>query len=243
MLDVGQGAAIALRDGRRVPVLFDAGPPGQPSPVLDALDRMGADAVGAMVISHAARDHLGGATAVMDRLPVRAVVLPQADRSDPAVAAVARHARARGITVQWAMRGTQVDAGPWRARVIGPVPAMERAGDANLRSLVLHVTAPGISAVLPADAESPALAGADLRRSDVLQVAHHGSADPGLDAVLDRVRPAIALVSAGRGNPYGHPRPSVLGAIAASGAAALRTDRGGDIDVRPGPSGIVVSRG
>ena len=53
----------------------------------------------------------------------------------------------------------------------------------------------------------------------------------------------LALVSAGRGNPYGHSWPSVLGAIAASGAAALRTDRGGDIDVRPGPSGIVVSRG
>jgi len=243
MLDVGQGAAIALRDGRRVPVLFDAGPPGQPAPVLDALDRMGADSVGALVLSHAARDHLGGATAVMDRLPVRAVVLPQADRSDPAVVAVARHARARDIDVQWAMRGTQVDAGPWRVRVVGPTPAMERAGDANLRSLVLHVTAPGISAVLPADAESPALAAADLPRSDVLQVGHHGSADPGLHGVLERVRPGVALVSAGGANPYGHPQPSVLGAIAASGAAALRTDRGGDIDVRPGPSGIVVSRG
>ena len=57
MLDVGQGAAIALRDGRRVPVLFDAGPPGQPTPVVDALDSMGADSVGALVISHAARDH------------------------------------------------------------------------------------------------------------------------------------------------------------------------------------------
>ena len=243
MLDVGQGAAIALRDGRRVPVLFDAGPPGQPTPVVDALDRMGADSVGALVISHAARDHLGGAIAVMDRLPLRAVVLPQADRFDPALMAVARHARARDVDVQWAMRGTQVDAGPWRVRVIGPTPAMERAGDANLRSLVLGVTAPGISAVLPADAESPALAGVDLPRSDVLQVGHHGSADPGLHGVLERVRPGVTLVSAGRGNPYGHPRPSVLGAIAASGAAALRTDRGGDIDVRPGPSGIVVSRG
>jgi len=242
MLDVGQGAAIALRDGRRVPVLFDAGPPGQPTPVVDALDRMGADSVGALVISHAARDHLGGAIAVMDRLPLRAVVLPQADRFDPALMAVARHARARDVDVQWAMRGTQVDAGPWRVRVIGPTPAMERAGDANLRSL-LRVTAPGISAVLPADAESPALAGVDLPRSDVLQVGHHGSADPGLHGVLERVRPGVTLVSAGRGNPYGHPRPSVLGAIAASGAAALRTDRGGDIDVRPGPSGIVVSRG
>lgn len=65
---------------------------------------------------------------------------------------------------------------------------------------------------------------------DVLKVAHHGSAyqDP---AFLDRVRPRLALISCGTGNPYGHPSPRTIEALRSSGAAVLRTDTDGAIAV------------
>ncbi len=134
-------------------------------------------------------------------------------------------------------------AGPWSARVIGPGGDGPAHGDANHRSLVVHATAHGLSALLPGDAEGPALAGVPLPRVDLLQVPHHGSEDSGLPAVLGQADPVVALVSVGRGNAYGHPRPATLAALAASGARVLRTDRGGDIDGAPGHGGIVVSRG
>lgn len=42
---------------------------------------------------------------------------------------------------------------------------------------------------------------------DVLKVAHHGSADAALPALLADLRPRIAVIEVGRRNPYGHPTP------------------------------------
>ena len=91
--------------------------------------------------------------------------------------------------------------------------------------------------LLTADAESDVLAGLDLRPVDVLKVAHHGSADEGLPALLGRLRPRVATVSAGAGNRYGHPAPPTLRALRAAGTAVLRTDRDGTIRLTPGGSG------
>jgi competence protein ComEC len=48
---------------------------------------------------------------------------------------------------------------------------------------------------------------------------------------LDRLRPAIALIGVGRGNPYGHPTPAVVERLREAGAAVFRTDQEGQIDV------------
>jgi competence protein ComEC len=61
----------------------------------------------------------------------------------------------------------------------------------------------------------------------VLKVAHHGSADPGLPALLERLRPQIAAIEVGEENRYGHPAPSTLEALNAAVPTVLRTDRDG----------------
>ena len=67
--------------------------------------------------------------------------------------------------------------------------------------------------------------------SDVLKVSHHGSDDDGLSALLGRIEPAIAIISAGRENRFGHPHPETLAALEASGATVYRTDLHGDVTV------------
>jgi competence protein ComEC len=76
---------------------------------------------------------------------------------------------------------------------------------------------------------------------DVVKVAHHGSADQH-PALLDRLRPALALVSCGADNTYGHPAPRTLAALDAAGVTVLRTDRHGALAVTgggDGPRGVV----
>ncbi len=243
MLDVGQGAAVALRDGPRVEVLVDAGPPGDPPAVMQGLARAGARSVGTLVLSHGSSDHAGGAEAVLRGMRVGRVVLPWPDDGAPLVRAVARVAAERGVPVTWAEAGTHLRSGAWDVRVIGPVGDAPATGDANQRCLVLVARARGLDALLPGDAESPVLARLDIPPVDVVQVPHHGSEDPGLPGVLARATPALALVSAGAGNPFGHPRAQALDAARDAGARVLRTDRGGDIDARPGAGGIVVRHG
>jgi competence protein ComEC len=85
-------------------------------------------------------------------------------------------------------------------------------------------------ALLTGDAEAE-LAPLETRAVDVLKVAHHGSADAGLGALLERTQPGLALISVGVDNPYGHPDPGTLATLSASGAQVMRTDESGDLVV------------
>ena len=51
-------------------------------------------------------------------------------------------------------------------------------------------------------------------------------------ALLAQVRPALALVSVGAGNRYGHPSPYVVARLLDGGAQVLRTDQVGTVVVR-----------
>ena len=92
-----------------------------------------------------------------------------------------------------------------------------------------------------ADAESDALSGLVTGAVDVLKVSHHGSEDPGLAAELSRLRPRIALISAGENNPFRHPRPETLAALASARVSTWRTDRSGDLTVAISRGALVVS--
>jgi competence protein ComEC len=83
--------------------------------------------------------------------------------------------------------------------------------------------------LLTADAESPVTLPLDLPTVDVLKVAHHGSADPGLPALLERLRPSIAAIEVGRHNSYGHPAPTTLAALRAVVPTIRRTDLDGTV--------------
>jgi competence protein ComEC len=134
--------------------------------------------------------------------------------------------------------------------VLGPpYPLRGSRSDPNNNSLVLAATVAGVRILLPGDAETEeqralleTVPPGEVR-ADVLKVAHHGSAyqDP---EFLAAVRPAVALVSVGADNDYGHPDPGLLARLTRTGARVLRTDTDGDIAaVRSGSDLAVVARG
>ena len=86
-----------------------------------------------------------------------------------------------------------------------------------------------LDVLLPGDAESYILQGLPLGDIDVLKISHHGSNDEGLPALLQRIGPAVALISVGRDNSFGHPTSATLDALDMSGTAVFRTDRDGDL--------------
>jgi competence protein ComEC len=242
--DVGQGDAIVLPDGDDSAVVIDAGP--DPAPVDACLRRLGIQTVTLLVITHFHVDHTGGVEGVLRGRRVAAVVLPTFDEPAAGEAAVRRSALAGSVPVAeigvgWSYRHDAVDL-----RVVGPArPIIGTRSDPNNNSLLLRARVGGVTILLLGDAEAEeqhallADGGPDLVRADVLKVAHHGSSyqDPEL---LDAVRPAVALVSVGAGNTYGHPSGPVLQRIAAGGARVLRTDADGDLAVVTVPDGLGV---
>ena len=111
--------------------------------------------------------------------------------------------------------------------------------EANDDSLVLAARFDGYDALLTGDAEAEATH-LDPGPFDVLKVAHHGSDDAGLPALLDRSVPRVALIGVGAGNSYGHPTPETLQDLADHGVCTLRTDLNGAITVELGPGGVGV---
>ena len=75
--------------------------------------------------------------------------------------------------------------------------------------------------------------------SDVLKVGHHGSLTSTSDWLVDRLRPSVAVVSYGIGNPYGLPSGNVLSMLSttelygtgANGTVVLSLD-GSSVDAR-----------
>jgi competence protein ComEC len=67
--------------------------------------------------------------------------------------------------------------------------------------------------------------------SDILKVAHHGSKTSTSEEFLKKVSPKIAVISVGKGNPYGHPHQEVLEILNKFGIKVLRTDLDGDIKI------------
>ena len=105
--------------------------------------------------------------------------------------------------------------------------------DPNAQALVLLARWGDFSMLLTADAEAEAVP-IDPGPVDVLKVAHHGSEDAGLDALLDRTSPRLAVISVGDDNPFGHPTPATLAALRGHRIPVVRTDIDGDLtlDVR-----------
>ncbi|MEE2636170.1 MAG: hypothetical protein VYE68_02945 [Acidobacteriota bacterium] len=63
----------------------------------------------------------------------------------------------------------------------------------------------------------------------VVKVPHHGSGGASSPAWIAATRPCVAIVSAGRSNPFGHPVPEVTARYRAAGALVLETGRHGAI--------------
>jgi competence protein ComEC len=108
-----------------------------------------------------------------------------------------------------------------------------------MRAVVAHVQVGGFDLLLPADAESDVTAGLELPDVEALKVAHHGSADEGLPAMLARTRPSFAAIEVGRRNSYGHPAPSTLSALRVVDHV-YRTDRDGTVRLRVRGGAITV---
>jgi competence protein ComEC len=202
---------------------------------------MGIRSLSAIVLTHPQRDHVGGAADVVRQLRVGVVLDPFLEATGPEREEAVAAARERRVPVRPVRAGSQFRAGGLVIRVLWPRDAGLPYEDPNQNATVLVASYGEVDVFLPADAESDVTARLPLDGVEVLKVAHHGSEDPGLDEELHVLRPRIAVISAGRNNDYGHPRPETLAALAASpGLAVFRTDQDGRIVVESDGRGLSV---
>ena len=203
VLSVGHGLSAVLETPEGGTLIYDAGsarPRIFDRSILPFLRHRRITIVDALVLSHADQDHVSGADALLDWMPVLRTCEPLTLRTGDAVLLPGAT-----LTVVW------------------PPPGFE--GSTNDGSTVLRVQAGGLSALLTGDIEEETIrqlvaSGADLR-ADVLVAPHHGRPEPGASELVRAVAPKIIVASAAEGEPLD---PAYAGALRTGdrGAVTIR---------------------
>ncbi|WP_179435456.1 ComEC/Rec2 family competence protein [Microbacterium pseudoresistens] len=224
--DIGQGDALLLRSAGHV-MLVDTGP--DPALLQSCLDSVGIGRIDVLVLTHFDQDHAGAAPALAGR--VGTVMHSPADGARAQrTLDVLRDGGARLVA---AVAGQRGPLGTAQWRVLWPRRDERVFPPGNDLSVVIDIGGGGVPRTLLLGDLSAASQRMLLRLAhpsgyDVVKVAHHGSADqePALYAGLGA---RIAVISAGLGNDYGHPRAPTLEVLADNRLLIARTDLQGQI--------------
>ncbi len=244
-LDVGQGDAVAVRTAAGHWILVDGGP-GPPArdagleSVVPHLRRWGVRRIEVLVLTHPHLDHVGGLGSVMDAFPVGEIWDAATAAASTAYLELLDRAAERNVPWRVVAAGDRFRLDGTSGTVLAP-PRAAAWRDPNEASVVLRLSLPsGLTALLTGDAgpreERWMLERwpEEVLRARILKVAHHGSRSSTGSRWLASVDPGVALISAGRGNRYGHPHREVLLRLEARGRVEVRrTDREGTVCVGP----------
>ncbi len=242
-LDVGQGAATLVRFPSGHAMLIDAGGAGTGRfdigrrVVEPAIWASGVHQLSYFVATHGDGDHIGGAASVVADLRPGEVWEGVPVPPEPLLQQLQAFDARAGGTWRTVQRGDALRFGDVAVSVRHPaVPDWERQRVRNDDSVVVELRMGVVSVMVTGDIE--AAAEADLARIvepagiRVLLAPHHGSATSSTWPLLRAAAPNLAIISAGRGNRYGHPHRAVLERYRNAGARILRTDRDGAITLR-----------
>ena len=235
-LDVGQGDSTFLRSPSGKTMLVDGGPSGS-FPVIDGyLTSLGVVGLDVVLASHVHADHIGGLISVVDTYPIGDFYYPPFDAESETYFELLDALKESQATVHQPFAGVDTLI-PWddqvEVRILAPYDTLY--DDFNDTSYIIRVSYGNTAVLLTGDSselgEKLALKAQPNHyfKADVLKVAHHGSSDATFEKFLDAVSPAIAVISVGLGNDYGHPNQALLDRLSERGITVYRTDEDGSI--------------
>lgn len=232
-LDVGQGDAILIKQGRNQ-ILIDGGRSGKVllsaiSQYVPFWDRT----IETVIATHPDADHIGGLPALIRNYRIGAFVstgvASESETYRYLEESIGDYPPARKLISR---RGTSFSLPHGgRLEILFPENGEHVTGESNETSIVTRFSFDETDFLLAGDLPREETFIPDVPESEVLKLSHHGSKYSSSDTFLARVRPEEAVVSVGQ-NSYGHPAPEVLDRAKKAGVFIRRTDESGDIVYR-----------
>ena len=249
-LDVGQGDGICMElpDGRVY--LMDGGSSDVSKVgnyrLVPFLKAKGIRKIDAVFLSHGDADHINGIAELLEekQMSIDCICLPAGAEQEEFVE-IRDLARARNISVRTIQAGDFWESNGTKFLCLNPADVTESG---NAASVVLYMEYENFSMLLTGDLEGEGEKSvADLLRTNaiadvsVLKVAHHGSKNSTKEEFLRQCSPAVAVISCGEHNTYGHPHKETLERLNDMGTAIYRTDCSGAVQITVSGSRMKVT--
>lgn len=191
------------------------------------------------MLSHGDEDHVGNLEVIAKHLSIRNIIIAKGMEKIERMQKI----RKSYPKIKWKLVSAG-DAWNWnesRWEVLSP--AHESKAE-NEDSILALVTVSKQSVLLTGDAsarvEEEVLGRYPQLHFTILKAGHHGSKTSSGQALLQQAKPALALISCGKNNRYGHPSPDTLQRFLKIQAAVFRTDQDGQIRVQFQKRGLLI---
>lgn len=238
IFDIGQGDAMLVVTPTGSQIVIDGGPN------LSLLEHLGDympftdRTIELLILSHPDADHITALPSVLQRYNVKRVLMNGAIHHSGRYHAFLARIEESGAQVLFPDPEVDLVFGDGvTLDVIWPTPDSigTDPASANNPSVVFRLFYKEHSILMTGDIERSAeeailATGADIQ-SDILKVAHHGSRTSSSTGFLLAVAPGLALISAGRDNPFGHPHTDVVDRFGALGIPMRSTHKEGAISL------------
>jgi competence protein ComEC len=238
-IDVGQGDSLLIVTPDGHTLLVDAGGPlGGPrtdDPQFDIGEQVVSEylwtrhirRLDAVALTHAHSDHMGGMPAILKNFHPKIFWVGN-NPPIPDYESLLALAAQEKIPLEQMKAGERFMFGGIHVRILAPAAAYRPGARAtNDDSLVMRIRYENTAALLEGDAEAPVeeqMLATEPLSAGLLKVGHHGSSTSTIPSFLAAVHPQFAVISAGRRNPFGHPRVSVLDELGMAHVRVYRTD-------------------
>ncbi|MBF0566640.1 MAG: ComEC/Rec2 family competence protein [Nitrospirae bacterium] len=236
-LDVGQGDSAVVETPSGNALVVDTGTTGKEAAAY--LRYRGRSSINALLLSHNDSDHVGGHEYLLRNFKVLHVFdNGRIDYKDNVL-------KSYGKAIRHLKRGDVATLGGATITTLHPyddfLPDKKRSSE-NDYSMVMKLAFSGHSFLFTGDVmktgEDDLTSLGSLLKADVLKVPHHGSHSSTTGPFLNLVNPAVAVISSGEGNSFGHPHQETLERL--RGLHVYRTDRLGTIVLTESPKGLRV---
>ena len=234
-LDVGQGDAILIQTPEYKNILIDTGPDGKVVEELSKKLNFFNAKIDLFILTHPDLDHLGGILDILQKYPVKEVMMTGIGVENQLYSAFIQELKTRQIPIRYpdSSKDLQISRNLF-LDILYPFAGQSLIGQevksTNNTSVALMLRDADKKPIvlLTGDAEEAEeldllLSGQDLK-TPVFKLGHHGSKTASSAPFLSATKPETVIVSAGKDNKFGHPHAETLERV--KGTEILRTTDG-----------------
>jgi competence protein ComEC len=235
--DVGQGDSIFIQTPQRQQILIDGGPSSAILQKLAGEMPFYDSTIDLVVLTHPEKDHMAGLLDVLKRYRVENILWTGIVRDTAEFKEWQKRVAEEKANVIIAEAGQKITASKATLEILHPLENLSgrEFKDSNDTSVVARLVFGNNSFLFTGDllksGEKKIMDSGVVLDSDVLKVGHHGSKTSTSQDFVEKISPAIAVISLSKNNSYGHPHQEVLDILGNYGINILRTDEIGNVKI------------